>query len=728
MTPSGTSGAKRSNKKSEGKSEKKLELVFEIGCEEIPAGMLPRAADELRTNIIKLLSSENLIQGVTVETFSGPRRLTARVRGLTAKQEDVTSAVTGPPKSVAFDHAGAPTRAALSFAEKQGVRIEDLHRIQTPKGEYLAARQVRRGRTAEEILNEILPRAIHDLTWPRSMTWTGIDGARFIRPIRWLLAVLDGRPLKFSYGGVSSGDKTFGHRFIGKGELTIRNFEEYEKKLGANGVIVRPEARREKIERELTHLARKNGFQIHNDAALENLVCYLSEYPTVIEGEFDKDFLNLPDEILVTVMRDHQKYFAVENNRGELAPHFLAVINLARDSRGLVRAGHERVLRARFADAQFFWAADQKQPLADNLTKLERVTYESRLGSYRDKVERVRSIARWLTEQWYSSGMIEAHVAEADRAAELAKCDLATEMVREFPELQGIVGGLYARAQGEPDEVADAIYDHYRPVGLTDPIPRNVTGCAVALADKLDSIAGCFTVGVVPTGSSDPYALRRAALGIVKIIMEKKLPVSLSLAVGAAAKALLVHKPKKGMTTQQETQVLEFILERARFILRDRDGFAYDEVNAVFRAGAEDLVDAQKRLVALKSIRKSKNFEPLAVSFKRVRKILEKAELGKSEARRVQVELFDHDAERELYAAMREAAARVQAAKRGGRYQEALETIAGLRKAVDKFFEEVMVMVEDERIRTNRLTLLSDLLKEFTTVADFSEIGGEEHR
>jgi glycyl-tRNA synthetase beta chain len=736
MTPAGNNNAaKKSGKKLEGKHERKLELVFEIGCEEIPAGMLPRAADELHTNITKLLTAENLIAGVTVETFSGPRRLSAWVRGLTAKQEDVTSDVTGPPKSVAFDKAGAPTRAALSFAEKQGVRVEDLHKIQTPKGEYLAARQVRRGKTGEEILCEILPRAIHDLTWPRSMTWTGIDGARFIRPIRWLLAVLDERPLKFSYGGVSSGEKTFGHRFIkafGRryigSELTIRNFEEYEKKLGANGVIVRPEARREKIERELNQLARKSGFQVHKDAALENLVCYLNEYPTVIEGEFDKEFLNLPDEILVTVMRDHQKYFAVENNRGELAPNFLAVINLARDSRGLVRAGHERVLRARFADAQFFWAADQKHPLANNLAKLERVTYESRLGSYRDKVERVRSIARWLTEQWYSSGMIEAHVAEADRAAELAKCDLATEMVREFPELQGIVGGLYARAQGEPDEVADAIYDHYRPVGLTDPVPRNVTGCAVALADKLDSIAGCFTVGVVPTGSSDPYALRRAALGIVKIIMEKKLPVSLSLAVGAAAKALLVHKPKKGMTTEQESQVMEFILERARFILRDRDGFAYDEVNAVFRAGAEDLVDAQKRLVALKSIRKSKNFEPLAVSFKRVRKILEKAELGKSEGRRVQAELFDHDAERELYAAMREAAARVQTAKRGGRYQEALEIIAGLRKAIDRFFEEVMVMAEDERIRNNRLTLLSDLLKEFTTVADFSEIGGEERR
>jgi glycyl-tRNA synthetase beta chain len=720
---------KNSKKKSSGKgAEPRQELVFEIGCEEIPAGMLPRAEEELRTNITKLLTAENLIEGVTVETFSGPRRLTAWVQGLIAKQADVENEVTGPPKSVAYDAAGAPTRAALSFAEKQGLQLSDLHTIQTPKGEYLAARQVKRGRTAAEILSEILPRAIHDLTWPRSMTWTGLDGARFIRPIRWILAVLDGKALNFSFGGVTSGNTTHGHRFIGAGEIAVQDFADYEKKLAKNGVVVRPEIRREKIERELTAAARKSELQIHEDAALKNLVCYLNEYPSVIEGRFDEQFLNLPDEILITVMRDHQKYFALENKRGELAPSFLAVINLPKDTRGLVRAGHERVLRARFADAQFFWAADQKKPLADNLPKLERVTYESRLGSYRDKVERVRAIARWLSEQWYSSGMIEARVAEADRAAELAKCDLTTEMVGEFGELQGIVGGLYARAQGEPDEVADAIYDHYRPVGMTDPIPRNVTGCAVALADKLDSIAGCFTVGVVPTGSSDPFALRRAALGIVKIILERKLPVSLSLGVGAAAKALHTHKPKKTMTPEQQQQVLDFILERAKFILRDRDGFAYDEVNAVFRAGADDLVDAQKRLVALKSIRKSKNFEALAVSFKRVRKILEKADLAKLDGRQVQVELFDNDAERELYAGMREAAGNVREAKRAGKYQEALETIAGLRKAVDRFFEDVMVMAQDERIRDNRLTLLGELLKEFTTVADFSEIGAEERR
>jgi len=400
------------------------------------------------------------------------------------------------------------------------------------------------------------------------------------------------------------------------------------------------------------------------------------------------------------------------------------VINIAKDTKGIVRAGHERVLRARFADAQFFWESDQKCRLADYLPKLERVTYESRLGSYRDKVERVRAIARWLTEQWFNLGILQAHVAEADRAAELAKCDLATEMVREFTELQGIVGGLYARAQGEPDEVADAVYDHYRPVGLDDPIPRNLTGCAVALADKLDSIVGCFAVGVVPTGSSDPYALRRAALGIVKIILDKKLPISLSLAIGAASKALLTHKPKRGVTPTQEAQILEFILDRAKFVFREREGFGYDEVSAVFRAGADDLVDAQKRLLALKAIRKSKNFEPLAVSFK----ILEKANVPVGEARSVNPELFENGAERELHAAVRDAASKVQTLKRSGKYQEALEVIAGLRKSVDQFFDGVMVMAENEAVRNNRLTLLAELLREFTTVADFSEIGGEERR
>jgi len=705
---------------------KLVELLFEIGCEEIPAGMLPKAEEELRANIEKLLAAEDISSGVRVETFSAPRRLTAWVRGLPGKQADVELEVTGPPKSVAYDSVGAPTRAALSFAEKQRVHVNSLYLVKTPKGEYLAAKQIKLGRTAEQILTDVLPRAVHDLSWPKSMTWTGLAGARFIRPIRWVVAVLDGKPMKFSVAGIAAGNTTRGHRFLGSSAIRVASFTDYEKKLHANGVLIRPARREEKISRELEALAKRGGFRVHQDAGLRKLVTYLNEFPTVIQGDFDSAFLNLPDEILITVMRDHQKYFAVEKKGGDLAPHFLAVINADKDPKGIIRAGHERVLLARFADARFFWEADQKCRLADYLPKLERVTYESRLGSYRDKVERIRSIARWLTEQWFNLGMHQAHVAEADQAAELAKCDLATEMVREFPELQGIVGGLYARAQGEPDEVADAIYDHYRPVGLDDHIPRNLTGCAVALADKLDSVVGCLAVGVVPTGSSDPYALRRASLGIVKILLEKKLPLSLSQAIGAAAKALLTHKPKRGVTPDQETKILEFILDRARFVFREREQFAYDEVSAVFRAGVDDLVETQKRLLALKVVRKSKNFEPLAVSFKRTRKILEKAGAAAVMNRPVNPELFETSEERELHAAVREAAGKVQTLKRGGKYHEALDVIAGLRPVVDKFFDGVMVMAEQETVRNNRLALLAELLREFTTIADFSEIGGEE--
>jgi glycyl-tRNA synthetase beta chain len=711
---------------------KRVELLFEIGAEEIPAGMLPKAVEELKAILERHLTAENFHEGVTIETFGGPRRLTAWVRGLVSKQADVESEVTGPPKTVAYDPSGAPTRAAVSFAERQGVPLHNVYLVQTPKGEYLAAKVTRRGRTAHELLLEVLPRVIHDLSWPKTMTWTGLKGARFIRPIRWLVGVLDGKPLKFTFGGLTAGDITVGHRFLGKSKIQVKSFADYEKKLHANGVIVRQSERREKIERELAAYVKRTGFHVHPDPDLLQLVSYLNEFPHVIEGGFDPSFLELPDEILITVMRGHQKYFAVEKRgasrlsvSGELAPHFLAVINLAKDSQGLIRAGHERVLRARFADARFFWESDQKTRLADILPKLEKITYESRLGSYHAKVERMRAIARWLTEQWYNLGMVQAHVADADRAAELAKCDLATEMVREFTELQGVVGGLYARAQGEPEVIADAVYDHYRPVGLDDPIPRNIIGCAVALADKFDSIVGCFSVGVVPTGSSDPYALRRAALGIVKIILDQKLPVSLSLAVGAASRALLTNPPKKQVTAQQEQQVLEFLQERAKFVFKEKSGYAYDEVAAVFHTGADDLVDVEKRLKALKAIRKSRNFEPLAVSFKRIRKILEKANLPAEELQSVSPQLFEKDAEKQLHAAVRKAAASVGVDKRAGKYQEALEEIAGLRKVVDSFFEEVMVMAEDEAVRKNRLALLAELLREFTTIADFSELGGE---
>ena len=494
-------------------------------------------------------------------------------------------------------------------------------------------------------------------------------------------------------------------------------------------MIVQPGARRKKIETELHALTSRKSLKLHHDAGLLEMVTYLNECPSVILGDFDPAYLALPDEILITVMRGHQKYFGVEARNGDLAPHFLAVINLPHDLKGLIRGGHERVLRARFADAQFFWESDQKIKLGDYLPKLAAVTYERRLGSYGDKVERMRALARWLCEQWFSGGVTQADVGGADRAAELAKCDLVTEMVREFPELQGVVGGLYARAQGEPEDITWAVYDQYKPLGLDDPLPRNLTGCAVALADKLDSLVACFAVGAIPTGSSDPFALRRAALGIVKIILEKDLPLSLSAAISAAAKSLKEHDPRIEATAAVEKQVLDFLLERARYILRERRGYAYDEINAAFAAGADDLGDAVDRVAALKAIRDTKNFAPLAASFKRIRNILEKS-AGKDDKGQgaVRQELLKEAAELQLHTAALRIGEEAMKFKKEKKYRKALEKISELRPAVDFFFDKVLVMVDDEAVRRNRFALLGGLLKEFSTIADFSELGSEEAR
>jgi glycyl-tRNA synthetase beta chain len=709
------------------------DLLFEIGCEEIPAGMILKAALELKAILVKHLSANALVDEPTaqasIETFGAPRRLVAIARNIQLRQEDVTREISGPPKAVAYDAAGQPTRAALSFAEKQGMSVSKLTIVNTPKGEYVVAKQLVHGRAAAEILKEVLPEAIREISWPRSMIWTGAQSPRFIRPIRWIVTLLDGKVVPFSYADVRAGNHTDGHRFLGERKIPVSGPRDYEAKLKKNFVTCKPDVRRKKIETELRALTTPKGLRTHGDAGLLELVTYLNECPSVILGKFDPAFLALPDEILITVMRGHQKYFAVESRNGDLAPHFLAVINLPRDPKGLIRAGHERVLRARFADAQFFWETDQKTRLGDYLPKLAAVTYERRLGSYGDKVERMRSLARWLSEQWFSGGIAQADVAGSDRAAELAKCDLVTEMVGEFAELQGIVGGLYARAQGEPDAIAWAVYDQYKPLGLDDPLPRNLTGCAVALADKLDSLVACFAVGAIPTGSSDPFALRRAALGIVKIILEKNLPLSLSAAISAAAKALKEHAPRIDASDAVQKQVLDFLLERARYILRERRGYAYDEINAAFAAGADDLGDAVERVAAVKAIRDTRNFAPLAASFKRIRNILEKS-AGKGDKGQgtVKQELLKDAAELQLHTVVQKIGEEATRLKKEKKYRKALEKISELRPAVDVFFDKVLVMVEDEDVRRNRIALLGTLLKEFSTVADFSELGSEEAR
>jgi glycyl-tRNA synthetase beta chain len=707
------------------------DLLLEIGCEEIPAGMISKASAELKAILRKYFVSYGLLSeeqsGTSIDAFGAPRRLVAIARKIGLRQEDVTREVMGPPKSVAYDNVGEPTRAAMSFAEKQGIPVSKLSIVSTPKGEYLAAKQIVVGKPAAEVVATVLPQAIQEISWPRSMYWTKADSPRFIRPIRWIVALLDGRIVPFSFADVHSGNHTEGHRFLGKKTIPVGGPDDYEEKLKKSFVLCRPEVRRKKIEAEVHTLTARKQLRAHEDPDLLNLVTYLNEYPSVIMGNFDSSFLALPEEVLITVMRGHQKYFGLETRNGELAPHFLAVINLPGDKKGIVRDGHERVLRARFSDAQFFWETDLKRPLGDYLPKLAAVTYESRLGSYGDKVERMRELARWLAEQWFSGGVSQADVAGSDRAAELAKCDLVTEMVREFPELQGIVGGLYARAQHEPEEIWQAVYDHYKPLGMDDALPRNLTGCAVSLADKLDSLVACFAVGAIPTGSSDPFALRRAALGVAKIILERKLPLSLSAAISAASKSLKKHGPKIEVSEPVQKQVLDFLLERARFLLKEKRGFAYDEINAAFAASADDLVDAAERVVAVKAIRNTKNFIPLAASFKRIRNILEKS-AGKLDKAQLEVEpeLLWEPAERELHASAQKIGAEATRRKKAGKYREALEVISELRPSVDKFFDNVLVMVEDTRVRKNRLALLGNLLKEFSTIADFSELVSED--
>lgn len=710
---------------------KPVDFLLEIGAEEIPAWMIERACHDLKGILEKHFSAHALLEKLpagkeNVEAFGAPRRLVAVVRGVQLRQEDRVEEVLGPPKSVGFDAVGAPTRAAESFAQKQGVPVAKLQVLPTPKGDYLAIRRTIPGRAAMAILSEALPRMILEIPWPKTMHWVGMSGPRFIRPIRWLLALLDGRVVPFEIAGVKSGAASAGHRFLGKPKVAVHGPKDFASRLKKSGVLVYPGDRRKKIEAEMQAMTRNLGLRVHPDAKLLDQVCYLNEYPSVILGSFDEAFLELPEEILITVMRDHQKYFGVERRSGELAAHFLAVINVDRDRAGLIQHGHERVLRSRFADARFFWDTDQRCRLADNLPKLNAITFESRLGSYGDKVARMCANAKWLAQRLFEGGNHQADVAAAVRATELCKCDLVAEMVREFTELQGVVGGLYAQAQDEGGEVAQAIYDHYRPAGQDDDLPRNLTGCIVSIADKLDTLAGCFAVGMAPSGSSDPYGLRRAASGIVRMLAERKLAVSLAELVAVGLKSCASLAPKIAATAEIEKRLMDFLADRVRFHFKERQGYAFDEVNAVLAAGSTDLVDLERRLEAVKAMRRTKNFEPLAVSFKRIRKILEKAGLaGQWMLPAVRADLLAEDAERELHAACGQVAREAVALKREGKYREALLAISNLRPAVDRFFDHVLVNAEDEGVRKNRLTLLAGLLKEFSTIADFSEIVSE---
>ncbi len=556
-----------------------LPFLFEIGTEEIPDWMIPTALENLRLLFEKLEIAHDF---VTLDAT--PRRLVLRAEGLPARQPDSEERVLGPAKS-------APPQAVAGFARKQGIKPEELAVESTPKGEYYTFTKKLPGRAVKDILAGSLPGLILQIYFPKTMYWTGKGGPRFIRPIRWIAALLGEEIIPFELAGVRSGALTAGHRRLGAREIAITPAD-YEQRLRDHYVILSSGERREKIMNELA------GVRVKPDNALLETLVYLTEYPTPITGSFDPQFLELPEEVLITVMRHHQKYFSVEDAEGKLAPRFVAVMNIPSDPQGFVRRGNERVLRARFNDARFFWDADQKKTLAARKADLAHVTFQAQLGSYLEKAERMMALVKELGGD-----------AHAVRGAELAKCDLTTELVKEFTELQGVVGGLYARVQGEPEPVWQAIYDHYKPESMEDSIPRNRTGQTVALADKLDTLRGCFRVGLIPSGSRDPFALRRAAQGVVKILVEGKLELPLVDLLGG------------------DHELQSFFEDRVRFYFRDIRGFAYDEVNAAMTAtaGWSNLVDLEARLERIRNLRSSPDFEPLAASFKRIRNILEQA-------------------------------------------------------------------------------------------------------
>ena len=748
------------NPESRAPSPGTLPLLIEIGCEEIPARFLAGAQKDFGERLQAALTQASLSLGTvgkqSLQTYSTPRRLVAYVPEVFGTQSDKVEEVRGPAFKVAYDPQGRPTRAAESFAAKNGATLQDLIKVATSKGEYVAVRKPIAGRSALEVLPEILPHVVAGLSFTKSMVWER-SKTRFIRPIRWILALLgedaEARLVPFEICGMRSGNQTYGHRTLGPGPVDVCGFGDYAAKLHSLGVEFDPEVRRQWVRLALQWLPKSSGWpairevlrarskplqqtdpderleelrsrvkvlpqapslQVVEDKELEEWVVNSTECPRALMGSFEERFLQLPREILVTVMRDHEKCFAMEDGAGNLQPKFVASVNLDSDPEGYIRAGHERVLAARFSDAEFFWKADQRIALSDRLPMLERVTYQVKLGSYGDKVRRMEAIATriccTLAEQGKISATDTDHVL---RAVRLSKCDLTTQMVQEFTELQGVVGGLYAKVQGEPPEVAEAIYDHYLPQGAEDRCPRSLVGAVVSLADKIDIVAAGFAVGLEPTGSSDPFGLRRAGNAVVRLAVEMLPGIDL----------------QKLLPDEFHEKTCHFLRERVEHYLQTHTGFRYDTVRAVTRESLRSWnvpSDAARRAAALEKIKDTEDFLALAAAAKRTRNILEKSAESSDfgESTDIDVGMLTPGAERDLYEGYQRMRNRLKSFDENGDYEAEFRALGTLRPLVDRFFDEVLVMDENKENRARRLALLAGLRAwVFQRFADLSQIG-----
>jgi glycyl-tRNA synthetase beta chain len=691
-----------------------MDFLFEIGLEEVPARMIAGAQVELLQRVVKLLERERLVcSGAVTKSFATPRRLAVWVKDVAERQQDVAEEMVGPSVRVAYKD-GAATPAALAFAKKAGVEVTDLKTVTNAKGEYLAATVVKPGRGAVEVIAEEMPKELAGIYWAKNMYWRPGKPERFVRPVRWMVALLGEDVVPVTFGGKTAGAVTYGHRVLfGDDPIALKAPADYQDALLGGFVLAEVEERRQRIRKALDKVMRQvAGARWREDHGLVDKLTQLTEWPSVLIGGFEKVFLALPDEVLVTVMRDHQNYFAVEEKDGKLAPHFLAVLNTETDAagEGVIRHGNERVLRARFNDARFFWEFDQRVPLAERVKLLENVTFQKDLGSYAAKTARMREIAVKLAGKSGTKVELDALLT----AIELAKTDLTTELVKEFTELQGIVGGLYARAQGCNAATCDAIYDQYLPESMEDSVPRTTEGALLSIADKADTIVGMFGLGLEPTGSKDPFALRRAANGIVKILAEGKTPLSLSL--GDVTDAASENEAVR-------LRVEVFFAERLEFYLREAKAQAYDVVKAVLAAGANDVRDAVARAEAVTAVRGSDDFTAVSAAFKRMKNILAQAKDKRVAAgSSVETALLTEPTEKALAERSAELAAKVKALRAEKKYTAALEQIATLRPQVDAFFDAVMVMAPDEAVRANRLALLEKVLGDFSGIADFSEI------
>jgi glycyl-tRNA synthetase beta chain len=688
------------------------DFLFEIGLEEVPARMIAGAQAELEQRVVKMLERERLVQsGAVTKSYATPRRLAVWVRDVAARQDDLAEELVGPSVKVAYKD-GVATPAAAAFAKKAGIDVAALKTVTNAKGEYLAATAVKAGRGASEVIAAELPKELAGIYWAKNMYWRPGKPERFVRPVRWMVALLANDVVPVSFGGHEAGAATYGHRVLfGDAPIALGAPSEYEDALLSGFVIADVEVRRQRIRKALDKVTRTvDGLRWREDHGLVDKLTQLTEWPSVVMGGFEPEYLALPEEVLVTVMRDHQSYFAVEGKVGKLAPHFLAVLNTETDEGGMavIRHGNERVLRARFNDARFFWEFDQRVPLVERVKLLEHVTFQKDLGSYAAKSVRVRELSGRLADLAAGRGFVVNHNALFD-AATLAKTDLTAELVKEFTELQGEVGGLYAKAQGLSEKTADAIYDHYRPESMEAPIARTSEGQLLAIADKADTIAGMFRLGLEPTGSKDPFALRRAANGIVKTLAESAVPLLLS-EISKAAESF-------------DGKMVAFFAERLEFYLREAKGQAYDVVTAVLAAGGDDVRDAVARAEAVTAVRGSEDFAAVSAAFKRMKNILaqakEKGDLPEQDAPEAS---FAHAAEMALNTQAEVVGERVKKLADQRDYLTALEAIATLRPQVDTFFKEVMVMDPDRNVRLRRLVMLQRIVRTFSGIADFSEI------